>query len=78
MLGPNVPVIARTKEACSNSGQTMEDHFEDILKMVAIGSGAKRKSESVKLSRYASYLIVKNADPNKEIVAQGQIYLPIV
>lgn len=72
-----LPVIARAKEACANSGQKVDNHFEDILEMVVIGSGAQRKSESVKLSRYASYLIVQNADPNKEIVAQGQTYFAV-
>lgn len=71
------PVIARAKEACTNSGQIVDDHFEDVLEMVSIGSGARRQSESVKLSRYASYLIVQNADPNKEIVAQGQTYFAV-
>ena len=33
--------------------------------MVAIGSGAERQMESVKLSRYACYLIIQNADPSK-------------
>jgi DNA-damage-inducible protein D len=45
--------------------------------MVSIGSGAKRKTESVKLSRYACYLIVQNADPNKEVVALGQTYFAV-
>jgi DNA-damage-inducible protein D len=62
------------KEACSNSGQQVTDHFEDILDKVNIGSGAQRKTESVKLSRYACYLIVQNAGPGKEVVAQGQTY----
>ena len=31
----------------------------------------------VKLSRYACYLIVQNADPSKEIVATGQTYFAI-
>lgn len=53
------------------------DHFEDILEMVSIGSGAKRPLESVKLSRYACYLIVQNADPSKEVVANGQTYFAI-
>ena len=35
-----LPVIERAKEACRNSGQDAEDHFEDILDMVDIGSGA--------------------------------------
>lgn len=45
--------------------------------MVPIGSGAERKMESVKLSRFACYLIVQNADPSKEVVAQGQTYFAI-
>lgn|SRR5699024_5156334 len=62
-----LPAIERAKDACVNSGQQLADHFEDILEMVTIGSGAQRKTESVKLSRYACYLIVQNADPSKEV-----------
>lgn len=72
-----LPVIEKAKTACQNSGQRIEDHFEDILEMVRIGSGAERSMDSVKLSRYACYLIVQNADPNKTIVAQGQTYFAI-
>ncbi|MHB8155275.1 MAG: DNA damage-inducible protein D [Candidatus Omnitrophota bacterium] len=72
-----VPVIAKAKDACNNSGHTVSDHFEDILGMVNIGSGAKRNIEDVKLSRYACYLIVQNADPAKEIVALGQTYFAV-
>ena len=72
-----LPVIDRAKEACKNSGQRIADHFEDMLEMVTIGSGAKRKTESVKLSRYACYLIVQNADPSKEVVALGQTYFAV-
>ena len=45
--------------------------------MVEIGSGATRKLENVKLSRYACYLIVQNADPAKEVVALGQTYFAV-
>lgn len=72
-----IPVIEKAKESCKNSKQDTENHFEDILEMVNIGSGAKRKLESVKLSRYACYLIVQNADPSKEIVAMGQTYFAV-
>lgn len=72
-----LPVINKAKEACKNSGQLIENHFEDILEMVKIGSGAEREVESIKLSRYACYLIVQNADPSKEIVATGQTYFAI-
>ena len=45
--------------------------------MVEIGSGAKRKLEDIKLSRYACYLIVQNGDPAKPIIANGQTYFAI-
>lgn len=70
-------VIDRAKEACKNSGYKVEDHFEDVLEMVSIGSGAKRKIDDIKLSRYACYLIVQNADPSKEIIASGQTYFAV-
>lgn len=67
-----VPVVERAKEACKNSDQVIDDHFEDIIDMIEIGKGGKRPVESVKLSRYACYLIVQNADPSKEVVANGR------
>jgi DNA-damage-inducible protein D len=70
-------VINKAKEACKNSGQPLENHLVDFNEMVSIGSGAERKMESVKLSRYACYLIVQNADPAKEIVALGQTYFAV-
>jgi DNA-damage-inducible protein D len=72
-----MPVIDKAKEACKNSGLGIDDHFEDILGMVPIGSGAERKVNDIKLSRYACYLIVQNADPGKEIVALGQTYFAL-
>lgn len=72
-----LPVIAKAKEACQNSGQKIEDHFVDMHEMVAIGSGAMREMPSVALSRYACYLIVQNADPSKPIVALGQTYFAV-
>lgn len=68
------PVIERARDACRNSGQAAEDHFEDILEMVAIGSGAQRQIGDVRLSRYACYLIVQNGDPAKPVIALGQTY----
>jgi DNA-damage-inducible protein D len=34
-------------------------------------------AEVVALSRYACYLAIQNADPGKEIVAQGQTYFAV-
>ena len=70
-------VINKAKEACKNSGELIENHLVDFNEMVSIGSGAKREMESVKLSRFACYLVVQNADPSKEVVAQGQTYFAI-
>jgi DNA-damage-inducible protein D len=72
------PVIEKAKEACKNSQQSVSDHFEDFLEMVQIGLGAERPMEDgIKLSRYACYLIVQNADPSKEVVALGQTYFVV-
>ncbi|WP_353721167.1 BRO family protein [Dyadobacter sp. 676] len=69
--------IERAREACMNSGQNIGDHSEDILGMIKPGKGGKRHVEDVKLSRYACYLIVQNADPAKEVVALGQTYFAV-
>lgn len=69
-----IAAIQRAKEACKNSNQPVSDHFGDITEMVIIGSGAERPLDSIKLSRYACYLTVQNADPGKTIVAQAQTY----
>lgn len=70
-------VIAKAKEACKNSGHTVENHIVAFNEMVSIGSGARREMDSLKLSRYACYLIVQNADPSKGIVATGQTYFAV-
>lgn len=70
-------VIEKAKEACRNSGQPVENHLVEFNEMVSIGSGAEREMNSYKLSRYACYLVVQNADPSKEIVALGQTYFAV-
>lgn len=72
-----IKVITKAKEACENSGQIIEDHIVEANEMVAIGSGATRNMPSYKLSRYACYLIVQNANPSKEVVALGQTYFAV-
>ncbi|ALU27137.1 DNA damage-inducible protein D [Myroides odoratimimus] len=70
-------VLNKAKQACENSGYAVADHIVDFNEMVSIGSGAVREMPSYKLSRYACYLVVQNADPSKEIVAQGQTYFAV-
>lgn len=72
-----ITVINKAKEACLNSGNEVLDHFGDVTEMVIIGSGAQRPIDTIKLTRYACYLTVQNADPNKTIVAQAQTYFAI-
>ncbi|ELV3802125.1 DNA damage-inducible protein D [Escherichia coli] len=72
-----IPVLTRAKEACENSGHTIDDHIEEILDMVKIGSNAKRALKDIVLSRYACYLVVQNGDPAKPVIAAGQTYFAI-
>ena len=70
-------VITKAQEACLNSEISIIDHFVGVDKMVGIGSKTSRNIEDYKLSRYACYLIVQNADPRKEVVALGQTYFAV-
>ena len=70
-------VIEKAKMACFNSGHRLDDHFVDVTEMIEIGKGGQRPVKTVLLSRYACYLAIQNADPKKDIVAQGQTYFAI-
>ncbi len=69
--------ISKAKESCKNNGYEVEDHFADVSNMVELGSGATREVDDYRLSRFACYLIVQNADPSKKNVAMGQAYFAI-
>lgn len=70
-------VIDKAITSCENSNFNVYDHFVEVNKMIELGKTAKRKIVEYKLSRYACYLIVQNADPSKEVVALGQTYFAI-
>ena len=70
-------VINNAKMACKKSNYAYEDHFSQVGKMIELAKEAKRTILDYKLSRYACYLIVQNADPKKEVVALGQTYFAI-
>ena len=72
-----LPVIDKVKEALTNINEKIENHIEDMLDMVQIGSGVEREVDSLKLSRLACYIAVQNADPAKPNVALGQAYFAI-
>ena len=63
-----INVIENAKNACDKSNNIIKDYFTQTDKRVDIGSKSKRKIVDYKLSRYACYLIVQNADSRKEII----------
>lgn len=72
-----VKVIRKAMLACVNSGAEVDDHFNQVIKMIEVGKGAQRKTIDYELSRYACYLIVQNGDSSKEVIALGQTYFAI-
>ena len=70
-------VIDRAKLACTSLKIPVDDHFDNIVKMISLGKGGTRKVPDIALSRYACYLIVQNGDPNKPVIALGQTYFAV-
>ena len=70
-------IINKAKDSCDISKFNVEDHFNQLVKMILIGKGGTRKVIDYKLSRYACYLIVMNGDSKKEVIALGQTYFAI-
>lgn len=70
-------VIQKAKDACTNAGMKIEDHFPEVRKMVEIGSGSERAIEDIALTRYACYLVAQNGDSRKEAIAFAQNYFAV-
>ncbi len=69
-------VINKAKQACDTSKFNVSEHFVGADKMVKTGD-SMRSIKDYKLSRYACYLIVQNADSRKKVIALGQTYFAI-
>lgn len=70
-------ILEKARESCTNAGFNCSDHFADVSKMVAVGSGAQREVEDVALTRYACYLIAQNGDAAKPEIAFAQTYFAV-
>ena len=70
-------VINNAKKACENSSYNVFEHFSQVGKTSKMPNGGVKKLLDYKLSRYACYLIVQNADPRKESIALGQTYFAV-
>ena len=69
-------VIEKAQVACSQSKNNINSHFGVNTKIVSAGSTTKPIID-YKLSRYACYLIVQNANPKFKAVALGQTYFAV-
>lgn len=70
-------VIDKAIISCEQSKVVINDHFSLKGKTIHMPKGAKKVIVDYKLSRYACYLIVQNANPIKKTVALGQTYFAI-
>ena len=69
-------VIEKAQIACLQSNNNINHHFGVNTKIVEAGATTKTIID-YKLSRYACYLIVQNANPKYKEVALGQTYFAI-
>ena len=69
-------VIEKAQIACSQSNNNINSNFGVDTKIGKTGISSKIILDN-KLSRYAFYLIVQNANPKYETVALGQTYFAI-
>ena len=69
-------VIEKAQIACSQSNNNINSHFGVNTKIVSAGKATKPIID-YRLSRYACYLIVQNANPKYEAVSLGQTYFAV-
>lgn len=66
--------IKKAMRSIANTGESVENHFASVSKMVETGYNTVRDIGDVKLSRYACYIIAMNGDPTKLEIAMAQTY----
>ena len=72
-----VGAIGRAMESCKTLEISIDDHFREVTKMIALAKGAQRDVQDFMLTRYACYLIAQNGDPKKEEIAFAQSYFAV-
>ena len=70
-------VIDKAKDSCKNAGESIEDHFPDVRKTIAMPKTAEKEIVDLLLTRYACYLIAQNGDARKEEIAFAQNYFAV-
>ena len=70
-------VLNKAEAACRNSRFNIDEQRVEVNKLSKRNNNAIANIQDYKLSRYICYLIVQNADSNKEVVALGQTYFAI-
>ena len=67
-------VLNKSLQVAQNKGMNIEDHFNQVVEMVRLGSGSFRKVENWHLSRLACLIIAENADSKKAQVQAARQY----
>ena len=67
-------VINKAIAVANQKGMKIDDHFNQTVDMVKLGSGAYRRVNIFRLSRMACMIIAENADGKKPLVQQAREY----
>ena len=67
-------VIDKAIKVAGERGMNVDEHFNQAVDMVRIGSGSFRKVDIFRLSRMACMIIAENADAKKMLVQQARDY----
>jgi len=70
-----MPVIDKTIAVANDKGMKIDDHFNQSVDMVKLGSGSFRKVDAFHLSRLACLIIAENAEGKKPMVLQARQFL---